>query len=50
MPPQDGAQSIRLNTMPSVCDQSGRAVYSRWCGPAQMYTNTRPQKCTTESR
>ena len=50
MPPQLGAQSATLNTMPSDCAQSGNAVWSRWCGPAQMYMNTRDQKCTTESR
>jgi len=36
MPPQDGAQSISENVIPSVCSQSGRAVFSRWWGPAQM--------------
>ena len=36
MPPQLGAQSMTLKIMPSVCAQSGSAVLSRWCGPAQM--------------
>jgi hypothetical protein len=50
MPPHDGAHSIRLNSMPSDCAQSGSAVLSRWCGPAQMYRNTSAQKCTIDSR
>ena len=36
--------------MPSVCAQSGSAVLSRWCGPAQMYMKTSDQKWMIESR
>ncbi len=36
MPPQEGAHSMRQKIMPRVWAQSGSAVYSRWCGPAQM--------------
>ena len=44
MPPHEGAHSMRLKIMPSVCAQSGSAVFKRWCGPAQMYMNTSAQK------
>ena len=36
MPPQLGASRIRENTMPRVWVHSGRAVHSRWWGPAHM--------------
>ena len=29
---------------------SGSAVYKRWCGPAQIYTNTSDQKWTIDRR
>ena len=49
-PPHEGASRISENTMPSDCAQSGSAVYSRWCGPAHMYTAISAQKCTIDRR
>jgi hypothetical protein len=36
--------SIKENTVPNDCAQSGSAVYNRWCGPAQIYRKINAQK------
>ena len=44
IPPQDGISNITENATPKFCAHSGKAVYNKWWGPAQMYMNINDQK------
>ncbi|MNO09715.1 hypothetical protein D3C81_2330760 [compost metagenome] len=50
MPPHEGASRISEKVMPSDWVQSGKDVYSRWCGPAHMYVKASAQKWTMDRR
>ena len=44
IPPQLGNINMKLKTIPKLCAQLGKAVYNKWCGPAQIYKKINAQK------
>ena len=49
IPPQLGKISMKLKTIPKLCAQLGKAVYNKWCGPAQIYKKIKAQKCIIDN-
>ena len=41
--------NMKLKTIPKLCAQLGKAVYNKWCGPAQIYKKIKAQKCMMDN-